>query len=86
MADVRTTIALHEEVYAGLKTQYRALGFSRMADLINEAVKQYLQKCVNAEKDRRMAVAAADPAYRALLREVGQEFAAVDAEGLGSDY
>ena len=57
-----------------------------MADLVNEAVRQYLKRCRMEENDRRMEAAAADPAYRALMRDVSADFAAVDAEGLGPDY
>ena len=86
MPDVRTTIAIGEDVYAGLKSQYRALGFSRMADLVNEAIRDYLRKREIEEKDRKMERASADPAYRAMLREIGDDFQAVDSEGIGSDY
>ena len=77
---------MREDVYAGMKNQYRALGFSRMADLVNEAVREYLRKCLNDENDRKMEAAAADPAYRSLLRGISDDFAATDAEGIGHDY
>lgn len=86
MDDVRTTVSLPGDLYRGLKGSYRELGFSRMGDLINEALRDYLHRRALEEMHRSMERAAADPAYRALLREVSEDFASVDAESLPPEY
>jgi len=86
MADVRTTLSIEADLYEGMKKQYRDLGFSRMADLVNQAVRDYLLKRKSQERDRLMQVAAENPAYRALVGEISREFAQVDSEGLGPEY
>ena len=85
MADIRTTIAIREATYASMKSQYRALGFTRLGDLVNEAIEDYLRKSLSTAKDRQMEEAAADPNYRSLLNQVGQHCSHLDAEGL-PDY
>ena len=85
MGDVRTTISLPEDLYAGVKSAYKDLGFPRMGDLVREAVRQYLHGRALQEKHRAMERAAADPEYRRLLREIGEDFRDLDAEGL-PDY
>ena len=85
MADIRTTIAIREATYASMKSQYRALGFTRLGDLVNEAIEDYLKKSLSIAKDRQMEEAAADPNYRRLLNQIGEQCAQMDAEGL-PDY
>lgn len=86
MSDVRTTIALREDLYLGVKSRYRELGFTRMADLINEAISVFLHKSQLEDKHRAMELAAADPAYTNLLKRVSADFEFVDAEGFSEDY
>ncbi len=80
MSDVRTTIALREDLYLGVKSRYRELGFTRMADLINEAISAFLHQSQLEDKHRAMERAAADPAYTDLLKRVSADFEFVDAE------
>lgn len=82
MADIRTTIAIREATYASMKSQYRALGFTRLGDLVNEAIESYLKKSLILAKDRQMEEAAADPSYRKLLKQISMQCATLDAEGL----
>lgn len=70
----------------GVKTRYRELGFTRMADLINEAISAFLHKSQIEDKHRAMQQAAADPAYTDLLKRVSADFEVVDAEGFSEDY
>lgn len=81
MAEVRTTVSFREEVYRGITGHYKELGFSRMGDLVNEAVREYLHRRKLEEKHLAMQRAAADPSYRSLLKEVSDELRYVDAEG-----
>ena len=86
MNSVRTTLALPGDLYEGLKTDYRRLGFSRMGDLINEAIREYLHRRHLQEMNDSLERAAANPAYRNLLREVSEDLASVDAENLPPEY
>ncbi len=86
MNSVRTTLALPGELYENLKASYRHLGFSHMGDLVNEAIRDYLHHRSLEEMNASMARAAADPAYRGLLREVSADFARADAENLPPEY
>ncbi len=79
-------MALPGELYEGLKANYRRLGFSRMGDLVNEAIRDYLHRRRLEEMNQSMERAAADPAYRNLLREVSADFAAADADNLPPEY
>ena len=81
MAEVRTTVSFREEVYRGISGRYKELGFSRMGDLVNEAVREYLHRRTLEERHLAMQRAAADPSYRSLLREVSDALRHVDAEG-----
>lgn len=42
--DIRTTFALRREVYDRMKASYRQMGFGTMAELVNEAVRDYLHR------------------------------------------
>lgn len=86
MEHVRTTLALPGELYEVLKANYRHLGFSRMGDLVNEAIRDYLHRRRLEEMNLSMERAAANPAYRSLLREVSEDLAAVDADNLPPEY
>lgn len=81
MGDVRTTISFESELYRTLKTGYRELGFATVGDLVNEAVRQFLRQRQLQEKHHSMERAASDPGYRQLLREISDDWAAVDAQG-----
>lgn len=85
MPEVRTTISFREELYTGIKSSYRELGFTRMGDLVNEAVGEYLHRRTLEEKHKSMELAAADASYRELLTDINEEFRPVDPEGL-PDY
>ncbi len=79
---MRTTISFHEDIYRGVTARYRELGFTRIGDLVNEAVRGYLHRRRIDEKHRSMARAAADPDYRRLLREAPDDFREIDADGV----
>lgn len=42
--DIRTTFALRRDVYDRMKGSYREMGFGTMAELVNEAVREYLHR------------------------------------------
>ncbi len=86
MDHVRTTLSLPGDLYEGLKADYRRMGFSRMGDLVNEAIRDYLHRRRLQEMHASMERAAASPAYRNLLREVSEDFASADAENLPPEY
>jgi len=86
MTDIRTTITIRKELHSGMKSRYRELGFSKMGDLINEAVSEYLQRRRTAEKLSAMERAASSESYVRLVKEIGQDFRQVDGEGLGPEY
>lgn len=79
---IRTTVALESTVYEEAKQSYGELGYSKMGDLVNEAVRVYLARQRTLRKDRAMEEAARDEDYLAVLREVSEDFAHADAEGL----
>lgn len=79
---MRTTIAFEPSVYDEAKQTYEGLGFRKMGDMVNEAVREYLVRQRTRRKDLAMQEAARDGAYRAVLREVSGAFAVVDSEGL----
>ena len=82
---LRTTITFNEDLYESLTRRYRHLGFSRIGDLVNEAVREYLHRRQLEEKHRALERAAQDGEYRRVLKEVSRDFKYVDAEGL-PDY
>jgi hypothetical protein len=82
---VRTTVAFEPGVHAEASRLYGLLGYRKMGDLVNEAVREYLARQQTLLKDRAMEEAARDEGYRAILREVSEDFARIDSEGL-PDY
>lgn len=85
MSRIRTTISLESEVYDQAKATYGELGYRKMGDLINEALREYLIRQRTVRKDQAMEEAARDEDYLTVLREIGEDFEQVDAEGL-PDY
>lgn len=79
---VRTTVAFEPGVHAEASRLYGLLGYRKMGDLVNEAVREYLARQQTLLKDRAMEEAARDEGYRAILREVSEDFARIDSEGL----
>lgn len=82
MADVRTTVSFQRDIYEALSARYRELGFSRVGDLVNAAVRDYLHQRRLEEKHGLMARAATNPSYRRLLERVSEECEQTDAEGV----
>lgn len=75
-------MAFEVAVYDEVRQLAGELGFKKMGDLVNEAVREYVVRERTRQKDRLMEEAARDPAYRAVLREISADFAFVDGEGL----
>lgn len=85
MPRIRTTVAFECDVYEDAQSLSGPLGFRKMGDLVNEAVREYVSRKRTHLKDLQMEEAAADPEYRAALQQVSAEWAAADAQGL-PDY
>ncbi len=61
-------------------------GFEKFGDLVNAALGEFIRRRRDEEWTRQMAGAATDPQYLRVLREISEDMAHVDAEGLGPEY
>jgi metal-responsive CopG/Arc/MetJ family transcriptional regulator len=86
MPKTRTTLTLDTEVLNQAQQRYRDLGFDRVGELVTEATRDYLRRRRVEEKNALMREAARDPRYLAVLRQVSEDFASIDAENLPPEY
>jgi hypothetical protein len=82
MATTRTTLTLDAAVWEQAQGRYRELGFGRPGELVSTALRDYLERRSLEDKLASMRRAAADPRYQRVLREISEDFAHVDGEGL----
>lgn len=86
MERVQVTLALYKDVMVAARHKHVELGFSDVGELVSTAVTDYLKRHEIAKMDAAMVRAANDPHYQQLLREIGDDFKYVDAEGLPEPY
>lgn len=86
MASYRTTVSLEPETYEAVRSTYRELGFARVGDLINVALRDYLHRRRIEGKLQALEAAADDPDYLRLVRRIGEELSFMDADGVAGEY
>jgi hypothetical protein len=89
MAAVETILAIDQEALDQAEASYRELGFRDVGCLISAAVVSYLEQASPRVRDERLEGlrrAASDPQYLRVLREISEDFAEIDAEGLPPKY
>ena len=86
MASYRTTVSLEPTVYDAARGSFKQLGFARMGDLINAALRDYLHRRQVQEKLALLKQAGEDPDYLRNVHRITEEVAGWDGDGLPPEY